>query len=115
MNSETDSGFSEPEIQALISSVLAEALAKQIRFVYPKNVSQSSLKVTDEIGIYLFKQSKEPVLGKDLDVSEVEPKIMMKKPKLKRRKIDDDSTSEDENTKLKTVAVSADWVMSGGY
>lgn len=75
-----------------------------------------------EEGIYLFTNSVKPFSTQDLlgcdtimsnhNTSKTSKK---KKPSLRKRKIEDDVESEDEDTKLKSVAVSFDWVLNQKY
>lgn len=72
-------------------------------------------KIEDEVeGIYLFSSSGDRISSCDIQKMEG-PQKKQKKPKLKRKRHVDGSDSEDEDAKLRAVAVSADWVKSSVY
>jgi len=120
---EWDSGHSSqtfqitPEMKKFIAKRLETALDKQIKIVdiykektFPANSVSSS--VNSSCGLFLFPNSSHPVSQSDLIQQEAgNSTTKRKRLKFKKRKIDD-SDSEDESEKLKSVAVTFDWVLN---
>jgi len=101
---------------------------RQIKFVRPKQVHEDKKiqSMTTEIplapeddGVYLFTDSNQRLSTRDILESDLRngPNNPMKRMirEMKKRKLQDEDESDDENTKLKSVAVSSDWVISGKY
>ena len=91
---------------------------RQIKFVIPRDIGSVKDEITNDPddGIFLFTDSDQRLSSKhllkyDTSMSSSQNVKKQKKPKIKKRKIDDEE-SEDENTKLRSAAVSFDWVIN---
>jgi len=99
------------KMKKFIAKRLSEALDKQIKDVRKKQKHVSHEE--NEGGVYLFTKSAQPICSTDLKNGESNSSSSKRKrPQFKKRKVEDYEDSADEEEKLKSVAVSFDWVVN---
>ncbi|CAL8077968.1 unnamed protein product [Orchesella dallaii] len=106
-----------PECQKFIAKQLSKTLEKNLKGVSPPLPSFETQEEAD-MGIKLFATSQVHITAKDLEENKNPPK-KQRKPKVKKKKDKHkngtshsaDSSSDSEEERLKSVAVSAEWVL----
>ncbi|ODM95926.1 hypothetical protein Ocin01_10760 [Orchesella cincta] len=102
-----------PDCQKFIAKQLSESLEKNIKGISPPPLPSEAKEVSDT-GIKLFATSQVHVTAKDLDETK-QPRRKLGNRKVKKKYPNKNGTShssdsESEDERLKSVAVSADWV-----